>query len=126
MSIDWLLDLERMVDNGREFFATPGMGRNQWMISKSIEELEKGAQRAANSKKIPVNIVRLVSPHDTVSGDLFLVPTEIGDPGNRGAPDVKWTTVDTREAAEMMRDVRKGPSPIFGMQVEQTVEPAGE
>ncbi len=126
MSIDWLLDLERMIENGRTLYATPSMGRNQWVIAKSVGELEVQAQRAANQKKLPVNIVRVISPHDTLSGDLFLVPTEIGDPGNRGEPNIKWSTVDTKEAAEMMRDVRHGPSPIFGMQVEKTVDPKGE
>ena len=123
MSIDWLLDLERMVENGRTFFATPGPGRNQWIIAKEASELEPVAKRAANTKKIPVNLVRIISKNEVMSGDLFLVPVEIGDPGNRGEPMVKWSTVDTKEAAEMMRDVRKGPSPVFGMQIEKTVDP---
>ena len=123
MSIDWLLDLERMVDNGRVFYATPGPGRNQWIIGKALDELQPIAERSANSKKIPVNIVRVVSPHDTMTGDLFLVPVEIGEPGNRGEPMVKWSTVETKEAAQMMRDVRKGPSPIFGMSIEATIDP---
>lgn len=123
MSIDWLLDLDRMVDNGRVFYATQGPGRNQWVIGKNAQELEPVAKRAAAAKKVPIHIVRLVSPHDTMVGDLFLVPVEIGDPGNRGEPMVKWSTVDTKEAADMMRDVRQGPSPIFGMQIENTVEP---
>jgi hypothetical protein len=126
MSIDFLLDLERMIDNGKTFFATQGLGRNQWIVGKSVAELETMAQRAANQKKIPVSIVRVISPHDTVAGDLFLVPTEIGDPGTRGEPNVKWATVDTKEAAEMMRDVRRGPSPIFGMQLEKTLDPKAD
>lgn len=126
MSIDFLLDLERMIDNGKTFFATQGLGRNQWIVGKTATELETMAQRAANQKKIPVSIVRVVSPHDTVAGDLYLVPTEIGDPGTRGEPNVKWATVDTKEAAEMMKDVRRGPSPIFGMQLEKTLNPQGE
>ena len=44
MSIDWLLDLERMVDNGRVFYATPGPGRNQWIIGKDLEELKPIAE----------------------------------------------------------------------------------
>lgn len=123
MSIDFLLDLERMVENGRVVYATQGMGRNQWIMGKSVADLEAMAQKAANQKRIPVNIVKLVSPQDTVAGDLFLAPTEIGDPGGRGEPNVKWATVDTKEAAEMMRDVRSGPSPIFGIQLEKTFEP---
>ncbi len=124
MSIDWLNDLERDIDNGKEYFACPGVGRNQWSIGEEVEDLQRIAHRTANHKKMPVNIVRLISKHDAISGDLFLVPTKIGDPGPRGESQIEWSTVETKEASEMMRDVRHGPSPFFGMQVEETVEPA--
>jgi hypothetical protein len=123
MSIDWLFDLERAIDNGKTIYGCQTVGRNQWVMGKSVEELRKTAQRAADHKKLAVDIVRIVSPHDAVAGDLFLIPTEIGDPGHRGEPNIKWTTVETKEAAEMMRDVRKGPSPIFAIQKEETLEP---
>lgn len=123
MSIDWLLDLERAVDAGRELYATPGVGKNQWVVAKSIEDLQKIAQRAANLKKMPVNIVRLVPKTDAITGDMFLVPVRISDPGPRGEPQIEWKPFETREAAENMRDVRHGPSPFFGMQAVATVEP---
>ena len=123
MSIDWLFDLERAVDGGREVFACPGVGKNQWVIGKSVDELKKTAQRAADLKKLPVSIVRLVPKMDAVAGDLFLVPVKIGDPGPRGEPQIEWKPFETREAGENMRDVRHGPSPFFGMQVETTVDP---
>jgi hypothetical protein len=123
MSIDWLLDLERAIDGGREYFACPGISRNQWVLAKTVEELKKQAKKTADHKKMAVSIVRIIGKGDAVAGDLFLVPTTIGDPGPRGEPSVSWSTVETREAAEMMRDVRHGPSPFFGMQVEETVEP---
>jgi hypothetical protein len=123
MSIDWLFDLERAVDAGKEVFACPGVGKNQWVIAKSVDELRKMAQRSADQKKMQVNIVRLVPKMDAVSGDLFLVPVKIGDPGPRGEPQVEWKPFETREAGENMRDVRHGPSPIFGMQVEAAVDP---
>ena len=122
MSIDWLLDVERALENGRDVFACPGAGRNQWQISKSIDELKKIAQRAADAKKMSVNIVRLALRQDAVAGDLFLVPTAIDEAGPRGEPNVKWSTVETKEAAEMMRDVKHGPCPFFAMQVEEVVE----
>lgn len=124
MSIDYLMDLERAVEGGKEIFACPGPGRNQWVTAKTVEELRKIAKRAADSKKLPVSIVRLIPKSDTVTGDLFLVPTSIGEPGVRGEPVIGWSTVETREAADMMRDVRKGPSPYFGMQVQETINPA--
>jgi len=123
MSIDWLYDLERALENGQELFACPGVGRNQWSISKSLDDVKKLGKRAADSKKIPVNVVRLIPKQDAVAGDLFLVPTSIEDQGPRGEPNIKWSTVETREAAEMMRDVKFGPSPFFGMQVEEVMEP---
>jgi len=123
MSIDWLLDLERDIDNGKDLYACPGTSRNQWIIKPEVEELQKFAKRSANHKKMPANIVRLMSRHDAISGNMFLVPTKIGDPGPRGEAVVEWSIVETKEAAEMMRDVRHGPSPFFAMDVESTVDP---
>jgi hypothetical protein len=121
MSIDYLFDLERDVDHGKDVFACPAAGRNQWVVANNIDELRRHAQRAANHKKLAVNIVRLISKHDAIAGDLFLVPTKIGEPGPRGEAVIEWSTVETKEAAEMMRDVRHGPSPFFGMQVEEKI-----
>ena len=125
MSIDFLFELERAIDGGRTIYACPGPGRNQWVTGKSVDELKKTAQRAADQKKLAVSIVRLIPKNDAVAGDLFLVPTNIGDPGARGEPVIQWSAVETKEAADMMKDVRKGPAPFFGMQVEETVNPAG-
>jgi hypothetical protein len=122
MSIDWIYDLEREIENGREVYACPGVQRNQWIIGKPMEELRKLARRAADHKKMTVNIVRLITKADAIAGDLFLVPTNIGEPGSRGEPQIQWSTVETKDAAEMMRDVKHGPSPFFGMQVEETVQ----
>ncbi|MCO6429948.1 MAG: hypothetical protein J5J00_03740 [Deltaproteobacteria bacterium] len=122
MSIDWLHDLEREIDNGKDIYACPAVQRNQWIIGKPLEELKKLAKRTADHKKMAVNIVRLIAKQDAIAGDLFLVPTNIGEEGARGEPQVQWSTVETKDAAEMMRDVRHGPSPFFGMQVVETIE----
>ena len=124
MSIDWLMDLERDIDNGKDVFACVGVGRNQWSFGKTVDDLKKIAKRAADNRKLSVNVMRIISKHDAISGDLFLVPTKIGDPGSRGEPQIEWSTVETKEAAEMMRDVRHGPSPFFGIQVVEAVAPA--
>ena len=126
MSIDWLLDLEREINFGKDFFACPGPGRNQWVVSRSMDELRPIARRTAELKKLAVSIVRLTTPHEAVSGENFLVPTRIDETGARGEPQIQWSTVETREAAELMRDLRKGGSPYFGMQVQETVEPRPE
>ncbi len=125
MSIDFLFDLERSIEGGKEVFACPGIARNSWVFAKSVDELKRQAQRAADNRKMPVNIVRVISKNEAVAGDLFLVPTAIGEPGPRGEPNIQWTTVETKEAADMMKDVRRGPSPFFGMQSEETVNPTG-
>ncbi|MCB0340279.1 MAG: hypothetical protein KDD53_11775 [Bdellovibrionales bacterium] len=123
MSIDWLFDIERDLDNGKEILACPGVAQNDWVVGKPLDELRRVGKRTASSKKISVNIVKLIPKLDTVAGDLYLVPTRIGDPGGRGEPQVKWSVVDTREAAEMMRDLRHGPAPFFGMEVLESVDP---
>ena len=47
MSIDYLFDLEREIDNGKEYFACPGIAKNQWIFAETQEELKKAAERAA-------------------------------------------------------------------------------
>ena len=123
MSIDWLFELERSLENGKEVLACPNMGKNQWVIGKPLADLKKLAKKVADHKKMPVTVVRLVSVHDAVAGDQYLAPTKIEEPGNRGEPSIQWSTFDTREASEMMRDVRHGPSPFFGMQILETINP---
>ena len=126
MSIDWLLDLEREISFGKDYFAAPGMGRNQWVIKRSVSELRPVATRAAEHRKLPVSIVRLALPDEVVQGENFLVPVKIGDAGARGEPQIEWSTVETKEAAELMRDLRNGRSPFFAMQIQETIEPKPE
>lgn len=123
MSIEWLYDLERDVDMGREVFACPGVGPKQWVFSKEgPEALARTAQRAANITKMKVSIVRLISRH-SLSTNSMLVPVKINDPGPRGEPQIQWSVVESKEAAETMRDIREGPSPYFAMETEATYEP---
>ena len=125
MSINWLWDLERAIESGKIYYACQTAGRNQWAVARSVDELREIAKQAASHKTLPVAIVRLVPPHE-MSGALYLVPTEIGEPGPRGESNIRWACVESKEAAEIMRDVRQGPSPIFGMQVEDTIVPDEE
>ena len=127
MSIDYLAELEHDIDNGRQIYACPGPGTAEWYLAAAadIEDLRKKAQRTANAKKYPVNIYRLMNQGDTMSGDTFLAVRKILEPGPKGEPHLHWTMVDTREAAEMLRDVSQGPSPYFGATVEETFQPTG-
>lgn len=124
MSIDWLNDLERGIENGRTMYGCPStVGRNQWVINADQSEVEKVAKRTAEHRKIAVNVIQVVAKYEAIAGDMFLVPTQIGEAGPRGEPQIQWSVVETREAAEMMRDVRHGPSPFFGMRTITTIEP---
>lgn len=126
MSIDYLRDLERDLMYGKDIYATQGMGRNQWIISPNMSALKPVAERTAAHKKFPVDIVRLVPSTDAVAGESFLVPVKIGEQGARGEAMIEWASVETREASELMRDLRYGQSPYFGMQVEETIVPKEE
>ncbi len=123
MSIDYLEDLEAAVTNGRRKFTCPGPNANEWFISDSLEELQSKAQRTADVRRFQCSIYRLVNKMETVSGDSYLVVRKILEPGPRGEPHFHWSMVDTREAAEMLRDVSQGPTPFFGAVVEETFSP---
>lgn len=123
MSIDYLEDLEASVTNGRAMFACPGPNANEWFLSEKVEELRPKAQRTADSRKFTTHIYRLVNRMETVTGDVYLCVRKILDPGPRGEPHFRWSVVDTREAAEMLRDVSQGPTPYFGAMIEETFEP---
>lgn len=123
MSIDFLEDLEKSINNGKELYACPGVQSSEWELTGDMPALEKKAQRTANALKFQCNIYRLINKADTVSDDCYLVVRKILDPGSRGEPRFQWGVVDTREAAEMMRDVSQGPSPYFGATIEKTFQP---
>ena len=121
MSIDFLLDLERDLERGKDVFGCPAIAKNQWELARTPEELQKTANRVAQQKRLPVNICRLIHISQIIGENMFLVPIKIGDPGPRGEQNVQWATVETQEAAEMMRDVRHGTPPIFRLDVEETI-----
>ncbi len=123
MSIDYLEDLERSIDNGKEIFVSPGIQSSDWELSVDIEPLRKKAQRTANATKFNVHIYRLINKSDIVSDDCFLVIRKILDPSPRGEPRFQWGIVDTKEAAEMLRDVSQGPTPFFGATIHETYKP---
>jgi hypothetical protein len=94
-------------------------------LSEEIDPLRKKAQRTANSRKFQVNLYRLINKSDTMSDDCYLVVRKILEASATGVPRFQWAIVDTREAAEMMRDVSQGPTPYFGATVEETFDPEG-
>ena len=44
MSIDWLWDLERALENGKVYYACQTAGRNQWAIARSAERVKEGCK----------------------------------------------------------------------------------
>ena len=123
MAMDYLEELELDITNGVTIYACPGATSNEWNIGEDLEDLKKKAQRAANSRKFQTHIYRLINRMDTVSGDSYLAVRKILEPGPKGEPHLNWVLVDTREAAEMMRDVSQGPTPYFGATITETFEP---
>lgn len=124
MSLDYLEELASAVDAGTVYYACPGQGVNEWHISKALEELRIKAQRAANTRKFETQIFRLINKMDVGGGDCFLICRKILEPGPRGEPHLQMTIVDTRDAAELLRDVSQGPTPYFGAAIEETFKPA--
>jgi len=124
MSSLYLEDVESAVAGGRTFYACPGLTTSEWILSERLDDLRAKALRVANSVKHPVVIYRLLDHSDTTTGDSFLVVVKIipiaGKPGDS---KMQWALVDTKEAAEMMRDVSQGPSPYFGATPEEEVSP---
>jgi hypothetical protein len=123
MSLDFLCDLERIIESGKEVFACPGVGDGKWMISKSQDDVKRQALRLANSRKQSVDVVKLVPKGEVLPGEMYLVPVAIDQIGPRGEPNISWRAVESKEAAELMRDVKEGPSPYFGIQVWEKAAP---
>ncbi len=121
MSIDYVEDLQESIIRGARKFACPGPRAGEWYLGDSIDELRPKAKRTAASNRMPTSIFRLVDKMDATTGDSFLVIKKFLEPGPRGEPNLQWSQVDTREAADMLRDVSQGPSPYFGLVVEETV-----
>ncbi len=124
MSIDYIEEMADAIVRGDRKYACPGPRTGEWYLSTSIEDLRAKAKRTAGATRMPTGIYRLVDKLDTTSGDTYLVVKKFLEPGPRGEPNIQWSQVDTREAADMLRDVSQGPSPYFGMVLEETVQPS--
>lgn len=122
--IDWLSELERAVGRGQKVLACRDVNEKNWIIGRPIDDLRNLAKRVADAQKISVPIVALLPHTEAVFGEYFLVPTKIVDSHDRNAPPISWATVDSKEAAEMMRDVKYGPSPFFSMQTVEVIKPS--
>jgi hypothetical protein len=121
MSLNYLVELEERITNGRAYFACQGIMSGEWHIADSLDTILKAAERTSASRMAPVEVFRLVSRMEVVAGDSYLVATKILESEPGAAPAFRWAVVDTPEAAEMVRDVSEGPTPYFGVVVHTTV-----
>jgi hypothetical protein len=124
MSIDYLEDLQRFIDNGQEIYVSPGVQSSEWEMSSDVDYLRKKAQRTANAMKFQVHLYKFIAKGDVTNDDCYLVVRKILDPSPRGEPRFQWVIVDTKEAAEMLRDVSQGPTPYFGATIFETFNPS--
>jgi hypothetical protein len=121
MTMDYLIEVERVIDSGRPLYACAGHQGQEWFIDESLDDIRKRAKRTANAKKSACTIYRLINRMDTGEGDSYLTVRRILEPGPKGEPHLSFILVDTREAAEMLRDVSQGPTPYFGATLEETI-----
>lgn len=123
MSLDYLEDLLAAIDLGREYYTCQGQNANQWHISTSIKDLIPKAQRSANVKKYPVSIYRMSNGQKAANVEAFLVVKKIIPNSTQSDPHLEWVLVDTRQAAETVRDITFGPSPYYGLLQEEVIKP---
>jgi len=114
MSYEWVEELAGKIDDGEEYYACPGTMRDEWHVSPEYEELEKKAERAAGAVRREVHLYRLVNADQASNKDSFLIVKDFVEHGSRGEIKVQWAMVDTKDGAELMRDVSYGPTPFFG------------
>jgi hypothetical protein len=92
-------------------------------MSMSIDEVRAKAKRTANIRGLPSHVFKLLNKMDTAPEESFLVVRKILEPGPQGNPRFLWSIVDTRDAAEVLRDVSQGPTPYFGLTIIETCNP---
>lgn len=126
MSLEYLEQLAQDIDSGLDYYACASQNSGQWFISRNFKDLRQKAQRAANSLRYEVPVYRLCNESDASSSGSCLIATKLLEPGLRGEPHIRWSLVDTREAALLLRDVSQGPTPFFCVVVQESFKPEEE
>lgn len=125
MAFDYLEELEEAVNRGVGWFCCPGKAAGEWILARSAEELRGPCQTAADLYLFEQSIYKLKNRADSGGEDRYFVCKKILEPGPRGEPNLQWMIVDTKDAAELLRDVSQGPSPYFGAVVVESFQPKG-
>lgn len=123
MVIDNLSALEELINMGTAVFACREGRTGQWVLGMSAAELLPKATAFAATHHVDAPIYRLVPASETMAGQPFLFVKKVEDRGPLVSPQFHWSVVDTKEGAEMLRDVSIGPSPYFGTVTESVVAP---
>ncbi|MDR2337169.1 MAG: hypothetical protein LBE20_00785 [Deltaproteobacteria bacterium] len=122
MYFDYLEELELRIESGDVIYACQGQGTHQWHIGESLEDVSNKAQLVANLKKYPMPVYQLISGSEATPESYLVVKkvvlSSVGDPQR-----YDWVQVDTRQAAELVRDVAHGATPFFGLITESTIKP---
>jgi hypothetical protein len=122
MYFDYLEELELRIEGGDLVYACQGQGAHQWHIGESLEDISSKAQIVSNLKKYPMPVYQLISGSEATPESYLVVKkvvlSSVGDPQR-----YDWVQVDTRQAAELVRDVAHGATPFFGLITEATIKP---
>ena len=92
-----------------------GIRGAHWVVGKPLEELKRLAARVAEHTKSSVVIYRLAAKENAAERSTFLVTTYNGEPDGRGGSEIKWSAVEGRQGAKLMRDIWYGPSHYFAL-----------
>ncbi|MCB0343923.1 MAG: hypothetical protein KDD66_02350 [Bdellovibrionales bacterium] len=125
MAFDYLEELEEQINRGVAWYCCPGKAAGDWHLAKTADELNEACQTAANLYLFEQSIYKLKPSADSGGEDRYFVCKKILEPGARGEPNLHWMIVDTKDAAELLRDVSQGPSPYFGATVVKSCQPKG-
>lgn len=125
MSIEYLEELAGRVCLGAEVYACSLPTAGEWVLSLDKDALREEATRYAEARPGPATVYRLLPPDALVPTDGYLVALKLHAgrevSGRIDQRTIDWGIVDTREAAELLRDVSCGPTPYFGVVVEEVV-----
>lgn len=114
-------ELESQVHGGVELFCSIDPRSGQWAFARTVEALLPSARQFVMKRMLPGTIYRLVAPAEATTGDQYLYVRKVEPQPSGAGITYHWGIVDTREAAEMMRDVSEGPLPYFGATVVEVV-----
>lgn len=118
-------EMEEAIHAGRTLYASPGLLLGRWDITSDREMLLARVQLSADANGEEASLFRMASPDEAGDGDSFLFVRRILQSDSPRVPYLlQWSLADTREAAELLRDVSAGPTPYFAITLDTSCQPA--